>query len=121
MFVLALINGPELLIADEPYSSLDEENQLLFLKTLEEEQKERNLSVIMVSHDWLISKNWADYFIIMNHGTIVDQGDLQTLEKRDLIRLLLLCLNLNRSGKNWPMIFCCKTCRRTGLTSRKGI
>ncbi|MBK8548386.1 MAG: ABC transporter ATP-binding protein [Saprospiraceae bacterium] len=81
MFVLALINGPELLIADEPYSSLDEENQLLFLKTLEEEQKERNLSVIMVSHDWLISKNWADYFIIMNHGTIVDQGDLQTLEK----------------------------------------
>jgi ABC-type glutathione transport system ATPase component len=81
MFILALINQPELLIADEPYSSLDEENQQLFLHLLDKEQKERNLTVIMVSHDWQISRNWADHFIIINNGTIVDQGDATYLER----------------------------------------
>lgn len=47
----SLLDGPELLILDEPAQNLDISGQLSFYKTLEHIYKERQLSILMVSHD----------------------------------------------------------------------
>ena len=54
----ALINKPSLLIADEPTSSLDDDNKDGFMKLLSSISKSRNLALIFVSHD----KSLAKYF-----------------------------------------------------------
>lgn len=54
----ALIGGPEVIIADEPTSSLDDEVTDSFMKLLLEEHKEKSFTLIFVSHD----KRLAKYF-----------------------------------------------------------
>ena len=52
----ALINSPEILIADEPTSSLDSENRDNFLSLLMSLIKERDMTLIFVSHDMALAK-----------------------------------------------------------------
>jgi putative ABC transport system ATP-binding protein len=52
----ALINSPEILIADEPTSSLDSENRDNFLSLLMGLIKERDMTLIFVSHDMTLAK-----------------------------------------------------------------
>ena len=52
----ALINSPEILIADEPTSSLDSENRDNFLSLLMGLIKERDMTLIFVSHDMALAK-----------------------------------------------------------------
>jgi putative ABC transport system ATP-binding protein len=52
----ALIGRPEVVIADEPTSSLDDDVTDSFMKLLLEEHRERNFSLIFVSHDRRLAK-----------------------------------------------------------------
>lgn len=63
----ALIGSPEIIIADEPTSSLDQDNVDNFMETLLQESLKINASVIFVSHD----KNLASYF---EHHHYLGQG-----------------------------------------------
>ena len=54
----AFINKPEILIADEPTSSLDEENRYKFMSLLTDLVAKNNTTLVFVSHDNALSKNF---------------------------------------------------------------
>lgn len=54
----ALINEPDILIADEPTSSLDQANRDRFMETLNQTAQDRNMTLLFVSHDRSLEKHF---------------------------------------------------------------
>ena len=78
----ALAASPEILIADEPVSSLDISIQAQIINILLEMKREFALSMMIVSHNLLVLRHICDRIIIMYLGTIVESGPAETLFKR---------------------------------------
>ncbi len=74
MIAMALINEPELLIADEPTTALDVTIQAQILDLIRDLQKRRGLSVIFISHDLAVVASLADRILVMKDGEVVEQG-----------------------------------------------
>lgn len=79
MIAMAMANAPDLLIADEPTTALDVTLQAQILGLLKKLQQERNMSVLLITHDLTIVQNLADRVGVMQQGKLVEQGDVQTL------------------------------------------
>lgn len=73
----ALINNPELILADEPTGSLDSKNEKQVLELLRELQSERGVTLILVTHDSRVAQN-ADRVIELLDGRIVTGAYLST-------------------------------------------
>lgn len=74
MIAMALINNPQLLIADEPTTALDVTIQAQILTLLKRLQKDHNLAVIFISHDLGVVANMADEVVVMEKGKRVESG-----------------------------------------------
>jgi ABC-type glutathione transport system ATPase component len=74
MIAMALINKPEILIADEPTTALDVTVQAQILALIRKLQEEINIAVIFVSHDLSIIAEIADHILVMQQGNIVERG-----------------------------------------------
>jgi microcin C transport system ATP-binding protein len=74
MLAIALANDPQLLIADEPTSSLDSESQSEFFQRLTAIRRQRNLALLLISHDLNLVRRQADHILILEHGRIVESG-----------------------------------------------
>ncbi len=74
MIAIALAAGPELLIADEPTSSLDTILQLQIIKLIKHEQLRFGLSLLFVSHDLALVSRIADQIMVMYRGKQVELG-----------------------------------------------
>ena len=72
MIAMALAGNPELLIADEPTTALDEQTQVQILTLLKHLQKELHLSILFITHDLEIVRKIADRVYTMNAGTITE-------------------------------------------------
>jgi microcin C transport system ATP-binding protein len=70
----SLILEPEILVLDEPTSSLDRTIQFQVIKLLRELQERRNLSYIFISHDLRLVRSLCAGIIIMKAGKIVEAG-----------------------------------------------
>jgi peptide/nickel transport system ATP-binding protein len=79
MIAMALINGPELLIADEPTTALDVTVQAQILELLAELQAEFNTAIILITHDLGIVADMADEIVVMYGGRIVERAGLHDL------------------------------------------
>ena len=68
----ALVERPELILADEPISALDVSLQAQVLNLLMDLQEEYNLSMLFVAHDLAVVRQIADYTLIMYAGKIME-------------------------------------------------
>jgi phosphonate transport system ATP-binding protein len=70
----ALMQEPELLLADEPTSSLDPKTSVEIMETMAELARERHIPVIVNMHDVALARRFADRMIGMTDGRIVFDG-----------------------------------------------
>ena len=70
---------PSVLIADEPTTSLDVTIQAQYLKLLKELQRESNLGLIFITHDFGIVAKVCDRVAVMYAGKIVEQGSVRDI------------------------------------------
>ena len=77
MIAMALANEPDLLIADEPTTALDVTVQAQILKLLKEQQQRLGMSMLFITHDLGIVRKLADRVCVMQHGKIVEQGEVE--------------------------------------------
>lgn len=79
-FILAILNDPELIFLDEPFSGLDPVNTKL-LKNVVIELKEMGKIIILSSHQMNEVEELVDDLIILNEGKSVLQGNLSEIKK----------------------------------------
>ena len=77
MIAMALVNRPQLLIADEPTTALDVTIQAQILELLAELRKKFALAMLFVSHDLSVVSRVADRIAVMYAGRIVEIGTVQ--------------------------------------------
>jgi ABC-type glutathione transport system ATPase component len=76
VIALALLNNPRVLLADEPTTALDVTTQAQLLRLLKRIQRDREMAIILVSHDIGVVAEMCDRTAVMHQGRIVEQGDV---------------------------------------------
>ncbi len=79
MIAMALVNEPDLLIADEPTTALDVTIQAQIFDLLKALQAKRNIAILFISHDLAVVKQLAHRALVMQKGKIVEQGEINAL------------------------------------------
>lgn len=79
MIAMALANDPRLLIADEPTTALDVTIQAQVLALIRDKTRERNMSLLIISHDWGVISAVCDRVCVMYAGKIVEEGSTQEI------------------------------------------
>ncbi len=72
----AMATQPKLLIADEPVSALDLELQVQILDLLKKLKAKMGLSLVFITHDLKLLRNFADHVVVMKDGLVVEEGPL---------------------------------------------
>jgi peptide/nickel transport system ATP-binding protein len=79
MIAIALACGPKLLFADEPTTALDVTVQAQILDLLQQQQRERFMAMVLVTHDLGVVAGRADDIAVMYSGRIVEKAPTRTL------------------------------------------
>ena len=96
----ALINSPKVLLLDEPTASLDPEVGDYIRTFLENYKKERNISILLASHNMNEVKRLCKFVLMMKDGVIIDKGSpSELIEKHGQKNLEEVFLKLSRSKK----------------------
>ena len=75
MIAMALSNGPDLLIADEPTTALDVTTQAQVLALIANLQSRLGMAILLISHDLQIVRKMSNRVCVMLDGEIVEQGE----------------------------------------------
>ncbi|WP_114786318.1 ABC transporter ATP-binding protein [Vibrio tetraodonis] len=79
MIAMALINEPDILIADEPTTALDVTVQAEVLNLIKEIQAKMGMAILFITHDLGVVKHLADRVIVMCKGDVVEEGKCSEL------------------------------------------
>jgi peptide/nickel transport system ATP-binding protein len=103
MIAMALMCGPELLIADEPSTALDVTIQAQILRLLADLQKELGIAMVLITHDLGVVARIADRVAVMYAGQIVEEGTAEAIfaaPQHPYTRGLISCIPI--PGKTVP-------------------
>ena len=106
MIAMAIVNRPQLLIADEPTTALDVTIQAQILELLQELRTKFNLAMLFISHDLAVVSKVADRVAVMYAGSLVEVA-----ERRDIFQApahpytqgLLRAVPTLRTNRNQPL------------------
>jgi ABC-type dipeptide/oligopeptide/nickel transport system ATPase component/ABC-type dipeptide/oligopeptide/nickel transport system permease subunit len=93
---------PDLLIADEPTTALDVTIQAEVLDLLRDLQKRLGMGLLLVTHNFGVIADLADRVVVMQHGRVVESGDVRTLLRSPKDSYTQLLLGSMLEGKK-PM------------------
>jgi oligopeptide/dipeptide ABC transporter ATP-binding protein len=82
MIAMALVNNPDLLIADEPTTALDVTTQAQILALMKTLQEEFGSAIIMITHDLGVVAEIADEVVVMYAAEVVEQAPVNRLFER---------------------------------------
>src|ERR687886_609944 len=82
MIAMALVNDPDLLIADEPTTALDVTTQAQILKLMTNLQKDFGSAIILITHDLGVIAEAADDVVVMYAARVAEQAPVENLFKR---------------------------------------
>ena len=92
MIAMALINEPDVLIADEPTTALDVTVQAEVLNLIKEIQAKMGMAILFITHDLGVVKHVADRVLVMCNGDVIEEGETAQLfrePKEDYTRMLI--------------------------------
>jgi ABC-type glutathione transport system ATPase component len=113
LIAMALSNDPHLLLADEPTYNLDDETQKSILELLVKIQKNRGLSILLVSHNKKVISNYCNRYISIQNGELIENceseaithvervGNNELAEDELLVRLRNISKSYNISRSYW--------------------
>jgi peptide/nickel transport system ATP-binding protein len=82
MIAMALVNDPDLLIADEPTTALDVTTQAQILKLMSDLQEDFGSAIIMITHDLGVIAEIADDVVVMYAAKVAEHAPVDELFKR---------------------------------------
>ncbi len=103
MIAMALANGPDLLIADEPTTALDVTIQAQILDLLQELKAREGLSMLFITHDLTIVRQIADRVCVMKDGEIVEHGPTKAIFDRPRHAYTRMLLEAESTGAPTPV------------------
>ncbi|WP_068718691.1 ABC transporter ATP-binding protein [Vibrio tritonius] len=92
MIAMALINEPDILIADEPTTALDVTVQAEVLNLIKEIQAKMGMAILFITHDLGVVKHVADRVLVMCTGDVIEEGQTEQLfrdPQKDYTRMLI--------------------------------
>jgi peptide/nickel transport system ATP-binding protein len=81
VIAMALALQPQLLIADEPTTALDVTTQAQILSLIRKLQRDRNMAVLFITHDFGVVADIADRVAVMRYGEVVETGSVTNVLK----------------------------------------
>lgn len=94
MIAAALAGKPKLLIADEPTTALDVTVQTQILRLLAEKQREYNLAILLITHDFSVVSAFSDRVVVMYGGRVMEEGptaDIMRAPRHPYTKALIQC------------------------------
>ena len=79
MIAMALVNNPDLLIADEPTTALDVTTQAQILKLMNQLQRDFGSAIILVTHDLGVVAETADDVLVMYAARVAEKGGYEDI------------------------------------------
>ncbi|MFC7396673.1 ABC transporter ATP-binding protein [Chelatococcus sp. GCM10030263] len=102
MIAMALANGPDLLIADEPTTALDVTVQARVLDLLVELQREFGMAIVFITHDLGIVRRFARRTYVMRQGVVVEDGPTDEIFAKPRDPYTRMLIDAEPTGRKSP-------------------
>jgi oligopeptide/dipeptide ABC transporter, ATP-binding protein, C-terminal domain len=93
MIALALMLNPDIIILDEPTTALDTLTQRQILELIKDLRKERDVGIILITHDLSVVADVADKLLVLYKGYVMEIGEIFTVYSRPYSPYTLMLIN----------------------------